>query len=861
VENLIGGSGDDILTGTAGDNEITGGDGDDILNGNGGNDILDGGEGFDTATYASFAAAVTVDLVALEVTDSLGDVSQLVSIESVVGSGHDDTFLSGLSIGDFTLDGGGGTDTISFAPLQSAVNVNLTTGIATVGLGSNYTLSNFENIIGSGLNDTLRGDAGDNYIFGGNGNDQFVASGGNDILEGGAGTDYFNYLSSVGGAYTITLGSANVFVTDGATINSTLIDIEWIGATSGSDIFHSGPVSRTLTLDGGAGVDTISFATETTQVIANLGGNATGAFGTYNFYNSRMENLIGGSGNDILTGTANNHLSNGNNHIIGGDGDDIINGNGGNDTLDGGDGFDTATFAAVTNNIAVNTGTGSVSYTDSSNNPSSSTLISIEYIILGSGNDTITVGGVGQNLTIDAGNGTDSITFASQTAAVNANLTSTATGAFGTYTFINNSIENLTGGSNNDILTGTSAANVIIGGNGNDIIDGGGGNDRLYGGNGSDTIYGGDGNDIIDDSGSNFANNNANIIDGGDGNDIIFVSLANNTIDGGDGNDTLRYDATSISGNSYGFNSTANLVFTLSADSSSGTVTNGTRTDMFTSIETFYGGNGNDTFRGGSGNDTFYGGNGIDTVDYSGAGAGVTVDLANGITADDGLGGSDTLFGIENVIGSAYNDMIIGSSTDNVLDGGDGDDIFIGSAGNDTLNGRDGFDTIDYTGQTGTITFNMNQNSAVGAAIGSDTYVNMEQILSGSGDDSITSNPGNLFANTILFDMGDGNDSIALSSGTVGTDASTFANLISNVEYLDFRNANTASGDMSIDGDDIVSMTDSNNALRLDINSAFGLDITGGSYTLDVGATVGGVTTYTFLTGITPVAMLEVHVT
>jgi hypothetical protein len=137
----------------------------------------------------------------------------------------------------------------------------------------------------------------------------------------------------------------------------------------------------------------------------------------------------------------------------------------------------------------------------------------------------------------------------------------------------------------------------------------------------------------------------------------------------------------------------------------------------------------------------------------------------------------------------------------------------------------------------------------------------VEKINSGSGNDIIVSNPANLFANTILFDMGAGsNDSIVLSSGTVGTDATTFANYIDNVEYLDFQNANTASGNMVIDGDDVFTMTDAGHALRLDINGAFGLTVNGGSYILDVGPTVGGITTYTFLTGATPVATLEVHV-
>lgn len=860
IENLIGGSGDDVLTGTTGDNEITGGDGADTLNANGGNDILDGGDGTDTATYASYGAAVTVALADLEVTDNNGDVSTLVNIESIVGTDYDDTFTSGLSISNFTLNAGDGTDTLDFTPLQAAVTVNLTSGTATVGLSNTYSVSNFENIVGGGLGDTLTGSTGDNIISGGNGNDIFYVSGGDDTFYGGDGTDYYSYLSSFGSAISAYVGAATITVTNGSYTN-TLYDIEWIGGTSSADTFYSGSTARTLTLDGNGGSDTINFSSETNSVVANLGSNATGDFGTYTFYASRIENIVGGSGNDTLTGTANNSQSNGNNTINGGDGDDFITGNGGHDTIIGGIGTDTASFSAVGQNISVNLGTGAITYTDSNNKASNNTISTIEVVITGSGNDTYTVGGTGQTFSLDAGSGTDHITFASESSAVTADLNSGATGAFGTYTFLNTSFENLTGGSAGDILTGTSSANRITGNAGDDTITAGGGNDVVFGGDGTDTIYGNDNDDIIDDSNSTYASNNSNIIDAGDGNDSIFLTVADNTIEGGAGTDSLRYDTLVYSGSSfYGSSTSDALTFTLSADSLSGTVTNSVYTDNFSNIEVFYGSAGNDIFRGGSGDDTFHGSTGSDTLDYSTALAGVTVNLSAGLTSDDGRGGQDTFTGMENVTGSAFDDMITGTNTENILDGGAGNDTFIGGAGNDYINGRGDTDTLDYSAQSAAITFDLNESSATSTAIGSDTYVNIENIDSGSGDDFITGSPSSFFANTVTFDLGDGEDSVVLSSGTVGTDATTFASKLENVEYLNFLNTNTASGNMVIDGDDVFMMTDIDHALRLDINGAFGLTVNGGSYTLDTGATVGGVTTYTFLTGATPMATLEVHV-
>lgn len=56
IENAIGGSGADALTGNATANVLRGGGGDDVLVGLGGDDLLDGGEGADTAFYYGASA-------------------------------------------------------------------------------------------------------------------------------------------------------------------------------------------------------------------------------------------------------------------------------------------------------------------------------------------------------------------------------------------------------------------------------------------------------------------------------------------------------------------------------------------------------------------------------------------------------------------------------------------------------------------------------------------------------------------------------------------------------------------------------------------------------------------------------------
>lgn len=98
------------------------------------------------------------------------------------------------------------------------------------------------------------------------------------------------------------------------------------------------------------------------------------------------------------------------------------------------------------------------------------------------------------------------------------------------------------------------------------------------------------------------------------------------------------------------------------------------------------GGDGNDTILGLGGNDWLTGAAGNDTLDggagerdearYLDAATGVTVNLATG-TAQDGLGGTDTLLGIEDIRGSAFDDVLTG------LVGG-GSQLF-GEGGNDLL--------------------------------------------------------------------------------------------------------------------------------------------------------------------------------
>lgn len=124
--------------------------------------------------------------------------------------------------------------------------------------------------------------------------------------------------------------------------------------------------------------------------------------------------------------------------------------------------------------------------------------------------------------------------------------------------------------------------------------------------------------------------------------------------------------------------------------------------------DTVSGGDGDDTFIAGiddGSNDTYYGGtsgadSGSDTVDYGDSTAAVLIDLSTGQAIGTSIG-TDTLSGIENAIGSDYDDTITGDENANELSGGAGADTITGGRGDDTLTGGGGADEFAFAGGTG----------------------------------------------------------------------------------------------------------------------------------------------------------------
>ena len=244
---------------------------------------------------------------------------------------------------------------------------------------------------------------------------------------------------------------------------------------------------------------------------------------------------------------------------------------------------------------------------------------------------------------------------------------STSVGSYSVSAISQSAINGTTG---NDTINGTFVC---------DTINGLAGNDTINGLNADDNLYGGDGNDILD---------------GGSGNDLL---------DGGLGTDTASYAGTTTS---------VNVDLRLA---NIGQNTIGAGIDQLVSIENLIGGLGGDTLHGdslsnyidgadgddlidgGEGNDTLIGGNNGtagDTVSYITAGSAVTVNLDLTTVQNTGGGGSDTLSGFENLIGSDWSDILRGTGGNNLINAGAGDDTIVGVVGADTIDGGGGIDTI-----------------------------------------------------------------------------------------------------------------------------------------------------------------------
>jgi len=253
------------------------------------------------------------------------------------GTGNDTINITGaLGGGSPTINGGGGDDTFNVAPAIGSLD----------GFGASL---NF--VGGAGTNDVL-------------------------TLDDSADTDantYTIFNSSVsrpgflGASFDATVESVNLLggtASNVYNLNATA-PISQVNITGGgagdSLVFANGGTLNGGFFDGGGGANSLDYTLYATAVTVNLGTATATATGDI----ANVQNILGGSGNDSLTGSA------AVNDIKGGPGNDTITGGPGDDVLDGGadddiflwndgDGSDTVTGGTGSDAIQVTGSSGGV---------------------------------------------------------------------------------------------------------------------------------------------------------------------------------------------------------------------------------------------------------------------------------------------------------------------------------------------------------------------------------------------------------------------------------------------------------------------------------------------------------------------
>ena len=553
IEHLIGTSETDSLTGTdAAPETIEGGDG---------GDTLVGGSGTgDTVSYASSDDDVRVDLG--DGTDSTargghagGDT--ISGFENVIGSAYGDDLtardgsagatgstLQGLAgddeleggAGNDTLEGGAGADelnggavtrgtpavaavpnsasntqvnTLSYADSDAGVRVSLADASASGGHADGDEIETYEFVATMGTDATdddvdhdvatfvnVTGSMHDDRLTGDMFNNHLTGGGGDDTLRGAAGADV---IEGGPGADMLDGGEdareRNNMVPDPANVGQTIAASEDWAAYRGAKAAADGS-GIALDLDTGAGT----------------AGEAMG---------DTLRNI------ELYWGSKHGDT------FIASAGHDVIHGDGGSDTV---------SYEASRHGVTV---------------------------ILPTTDDSVQFSALGPDGTADTDDdntytdATDAIVTAwrggtaTRPAAVQAEDFRTTTKSYAEGDILE-SIENVTGSRDGDVITGDAVPNVLKGGGGNDELVGGDEADKLYGGEGNDLLgqttgtplrpaedLNGDGDEldpgeaeapavaaITDDAGNDMMN-------GGPGNDRLFGGAGNDTLNGGADDDDL----------------------------------------------------------------------------------------------------------------------------------------------------------------------------------------------------------------------------------------------------------------------------------------------------------------------------------
>jgi Ca2+-binding RTX toxin-like protein len=486
---LIGGLGDDFLSGFDGEDYLEGGDGNDFLAGGTETDTLLGGAGDDVLlgdgmyfvsdrTWQVTVTDTTPGVPGGKVISFSGPVSGVVETQT---AGDVADYLDG-GVGDDMLLGGWGNDQLLGGDGADDLEGGMGDDYLEGGTGNDGLWGDSANDPSQTGNDMLLGGAGDDYLFGGRGNDTLSGGIGNDYLEG----DALNVNPANHGIDTLDGGEGDdILFGDG--------NADFLFGGDGNDYIDGDSDSINVAyhgndyIDGGAGNDTLYGNGGDDEIHGGIGiDGISGDAGMDRLYgDAGVDTLAGGDGNDVMFGGDDNDLMAGNtgdDEVHGDAGDDQVQGNDGNDRVYGEDGNDLLFGQAGDDQLSG-----------------------------GLGNDQL-VGDVG-NDSLDGGAGDDALFGGAGNDVLN--------GGAG--------LDTLQGSDGDDTLSGGADADVLYGEAGNDVLAGDDGDDQLYGGTGNDVLQGGAGNDIYF---YNLADGNDTITEQGDtSGDVIKLGAGITTAD------------------------------------------------------------------------------------------------------------------------------------------------------------------------------------------------------------------------------------------------------------------------------------------------------------------------------------------
>lgn len=648
-DRLLGGAGADTLVGGAGADRLDGGTEDDVLviaaqADYAAGESLIGGTATDTVRFASTTAGETLTLVnattsgveRFVVADAAGDASGMTALN---------IDASAIATAGIVLAGNEGANTL------------------VGGAGANT-------ILGNGGNDTLVGGDGADTVDGGAGDDVLIVASSahfdaGESLIGGQGTDTLRFTSTtanqalafVAGAPPSGIEIFAIADASGATTGTTALSLNVaVSASAVTLIGNNGNNSLTAT----AGADTIFANAGNDTVFAGLGADSVD-LGIGNDVlviaaaaeHAAGEALDGGAGSDTIrfaSTTAGETLA-------------LLAATTGFEAVAIANAAGTTTGTTALNLDASLVGNGLALTGNNGANTITGTALA-DTIVANAGNDVIVIADAthyAAGETLNGGSGTDTVRFASTTdgqtlafaggaatSGIEAIAIATAAGVATGTTALNVDASALTGTLS---ITGNDGANMLVGTSGATTILGNGGNDTITGGDGADRLDGGAGDDVF----------------------LLATSAhydAGETVAGGDGLDTLRFTSTTAGQTLTLLATTTELERVAIGDDQGGTA--GTTTlnvnaaSVATGLEilgndgvnTMIGTNADDLVQGNGGNDTITGRGGADTL-AGGAGSDdflysllseagdriLDFDFATSTTRVDRLGFQDDAFG------------------------------------------------------------------------------------------------------------------------------------------------------------------------------------------------------------------------